>query len=55
MELRVETVCLLVFRVENDVKEDDALSPLLFNVAQKYATRKVQETRFGLDINGLCG
>ena len=37
------------FPIENGLKQGDAWSPLLFNIAQEYI-RKVQET--SLDING---
>ena len=39
------------FPIENGLKQGDALSPLLFNFSLKYAIRKVQETRLGLDMN----
>jgi hypothetical protein len=34
------------FPIQNDLKQGDALSPLLFNFVLEYAVRKVQETRW---------
>jgi hypothetical protein len=34
-----------IFPIQNGLKQGDALSPLLFNLALEYAIRKVQETR----------
>jgi hypothetical protein len=38
--------------IHNDLKAEDALSPLLLNLALEHASMKVQKNQAGLKLNG---
>jgi hypothetical protein len=40
------------FPTQNNLKQGDALSPLLFNFVLEYSIRKVQEIQVGLKFDG---
>jgi len=50
--VRVDIHLSDMFHVKNGLKQGDALSPLPFNFALKYTTRRVQVHQDGLKLNG---
>jgi hypothetical protein len=44
-----------IFPIQNDIKQGDALSPLLVNLVLEYAIKKVQENQVEPKSNGTHG
>ena len=52
IKVRILHYLYYTFSIDNDLKQGDVSSPLLFNFALEYTTVKVQENSLELDMNG---
>ena len=50
--MRIGNYFYCSFPIDKDLKQGNALSPLLVNIGPEYAVRKVQETNLWLAMNG---
>jgi hypothetical protein len=51
-KVRIGKLLSDIFPIQNELKQGDALSPLLFNFALDYSIGKVQANKVGLELNG---
>jgi hypothetical protein len=52
--VRVGKLLSDIFPIKNSLKERDALSPVLYNFALRYAIRRVHVNQDGLKLNDTC-
>jgi hypothetical protein len=52
IKIRIEKHLYDSFRIQNGLKQGDALSPLHFKFDLEYAITKVEEKKVGLKVNG---